>query len=411
MIRPQDAWEILTREIKPLEPCELPLEQALGTYLAAPILADADIPPADRAAMDGYAARAGDLGVYGARLPVDGEIAAGSVWSTPVAPGHCLRIFTGANLPPESNTVIAVEKTSTNSFWEDTDDSEIEILEPPQAGANVFHRGENARAGELLLGPGKRLGPRQIGLAAATGYAKLKAHRRPGVSIVNTGAELLDWAAPAVAHQTRNSNGPLLTAALIEAGIATVGCHTAPDELDATINAIRNALTRSDAVIITGGISAGRHDYVPRALEAIGARLLYRTLAMKPGKPQLFAHSLEGKPIFGLPGNPLSSIVGLYELVLPALRLLAGCPREHSRPIFHFPLAERIEHRGDRQWVCPAKLLRDCNRTHILLCPPIGSADLVTGSKVDGAVLIDPGAGVLQAGELVPFRPWGEITA
>ncbi len=411
MISPEAAWEILLREITPLQSHSLPLEQAAGCHLAEEILADSDIPPADRAAMDGYAGQAEDLGTVGLRLTVDGEIAAGQEPCHPVVRGHCIRIFTGANLPQGADTVVPVEQTSTECFIGSVDEGEIEILKPVSPGANVFRRGEQARAGDVLLEPGARLGPRQIGLAAAAGRSRVEVHRRPKVAIVNTGAELLHWSAPASAHQVRNSNGPMLTAALVQEAAATVASLSAPDELEATIEALQDALARSDAVIVTGGISAGRRDFVPRALEAIGAPVLYRTLAMKPGKPQLFARSPKGKPIFGLPGNPLSSIVGLYELVLPALRLLGGCPAGRCRPLLHLELAGPVENRGDRQWICPARLLQDPEGTRVLPCPPVGSADMVTGASVDGAILIEPNAGVLEAGQVVPFRPWGEVSA
>ena len=409
MRTPQEAWSILALEIKPLETCVLPLEETLGAYLAEQVVADRDIPPANRAAMDGYAARASDLAVRGARLIVDGEVAAGSAFPKPVSPGHCARIFTGANLPPNTDTVIPVEKTSTKSFQKVEREVAVEVFEPQKSGANVFRRGENARAGELLIDVGERIGPRQIGLAAATGHGTLRVYRPPRISIVNTGAELLDCTAPAADYQVRNSNGPLLVAALKQAGIGTVACRTAPDKLDLTVHVIQEAVSNSDAVIVTGGISAGRHDYVPLAIEKMGATLLYRSVAMKPGKPQLFARTSEGKLIFGLPGNPLSCVVGLYELVLPALRLLGGCAPESCRPLMFFPLGKEIEYRGDRQWVCPAKLIRNGESTHVLPCPPVGSADLVTASKADGAVLLEPNSGVLEAGEIVPFRPWVEM--
>ena len=410
MIRPHDAWTLLTREIRPLASQALPLEQALGALLAVPLRADRDIPPADRAAMDGYAVRAAEAGAPGARLKVIDEVAAGAATSVPMPPGHCLRIFTGANLPPEADTVVAVEKTSTRSFRERLDDGWITITEAPRAGANVFRQGENARAGALLLEAGTRLGPRQIALAAATGHATVQVHRRPRVHILNTGAELIAPAAPAAAHQTRNANGPMLAAALAESDMSgDVFCRTTPDDPEAIRQGLQDALAEADAVIVTGGISAGRYDYGPQAMESIGARLLYRAIAMKPGKPQIFAISLDGKPIFGLPGNPLSSIVGFYELVGPALRLLAGAAPERCRPLLHVPLAETIVYRGDRQWICPARLVHSDSATQALPCPPVGSADGVTAARVHGAIHIAPEAGGLAPGHIVPFRPWGEM--
>lgn len=383
------------------------MDIAQGAWLAEPIVADSDIPPADRAAMDGYALRFADLSDGAGRLVVDGEIAAGSAGSHTLLPGRCFRIFTGANLPPGADTVVAVEHTSTRSFAECSSEPEVEILPPTKEGANIFRRGENARAGAVLLNSGKRLGPRQIGVAAATGYAAVNVYRRPRVRILNTGAELLEAGDRAAPHLTRNSNGPMLQAALREAGFAVAECAKIPDTLKATADAIEQAMAQADAVVVTGGISAGRFDHVPQALRTLGAEILYRGIAVKPGKPQLFARGKDGCPVFGLPGNPLSSIVGAYELVIPGLCLLAGCPDEDCRPSLFLPLSEPAENSGDRTLVVPARIRSNPSGIRVSLQAPVGSADLVTSAKVDGAVLLPVGAGRLEAGTMVEFRRWG----
>lgn len=411
MISPQNAWDILSREISPLESQRIPLADAHGAFLAESVVADRDIPPSDRAAMDGYALRATDLASLPARLTVDCEVAAGSPTSPAIGIGHCVRIFTGANIPPDADTVVPVEQTSTRSFRDRPADAWIEIAVSVRPGANIFRRGENAYAGHLLLTAGTKLGPRQIGIAAATGYGFIAVHRRPRVHILTTGEELLEAEQPAAPHQVRNSNGPMLLAALHEAGFAGVKRSTVPDAPGDTAEAIRQTLAQVDAVILTGGISAGLHDYVSQAIADAGATIHYQGVAMKPGKPQLFASTTGGQYLFGLPGNPLSSIVVLYELVLPALRRLAGCPIEDCRFLLYLPLAAPARNNGDRFQVIPAVLNVGPGGTHVRPQPPVGSADLVTGGQAEGAILLPPSVGSLPAGTIVQFRPWGGLGA
>jgi molybdopterin molybdotransferase len=409
VITPQQAWDILVREIMPLPVQELPLADALGGYLSKPVPSDRDIPPADRAIMDGYALRAEDLKSLPARLVVDGEAAAGSPSSRIVSAGHCIRIYTGAVLPDGSDTVIPVEQTSTRSFRDVSEENEIRIADPVAKGSFISYRGEHAHAGDALLPEGMRLGPRQIGIAAATGHDKVAIHRRPEIRILTTGQELLEASRSAAPHQTRDSNGPMLQAALHEAGFPHATCEIVADSLPSVTEAISRALEDSDAVIMSGGLSAGRYDYVPAALSEAGATILYRGVAMRPGRPQLFAVSASHRPVFGLPGNPLSAIAGFYELVLPALRRLSGCPASVCRPVLHLPLRSSVSNSTDLMQVIPAMLTIDPSGSGVVAHPSKNSADLITGGRVDGAILLVPRAGKLESGCTVPFRSWGGI--
>lgn len=409
MITLSEAWAVVLQSITPMASENLPLEQAVHAFLAEPIRADRDIPPADRSAMDGYALRAADLSRVPATLTVCAEVAAGSDTAPALLPGACVRIFTGANVPPDADAVIPVEQTSTQSFHAGHEDAVIEIKEAVSSGAHIFKRGENAGAGDVLLEAGIQLRPRQIAVCAASGYASVSVIRRPRIQILTTGAELLDASGKASAHQTRNSNGPLLSTALAEAGFPDVSTCIVPDDPTETLNLLEHALEQAEAVIFTGGVSAGKHDYVPAALEAAGATIHYHGLRMKPGKPQIFATTTKGQAIFGLPGNPLSSIVGFYELVLPALRRLSGCPEEDCKPSFNFPLAATAKGRGDRLHIIPAQLEHSPSGTVVRPRPPVGSADLVTAGLVDGGLLVPAGVSALDAGETVEFRPWGRM--
>lgn len=365
LLTPEDAWNRLVDLIEPLPGVAVPLGEAVGAWLAEPLTADRDIPPAPRAAMDGFAFRHADIDAAPVRLDVVGEVAAGSPADPPLAAGTCVRIFTGANLPSDADTVVPVEATSVGRFG------------PGEPGATV-------------------------------GRSAVLVHRKPGVAVLNTGAELLEAGLPADRHQTRNSNGPFLGAAVRATGLPVALFRTVPDCPARTVDCLKEALSAADAVIVTGGISAGRHDYVPAAVAAAGAEIVCRGVAIKPGKPQLFARAANGALIFGLPGNPLSCLVGFYEFVLPVLRRMSGCPPAMCRPEWILPLAQEVEHAGDRTLVLPCTLLRDADGTRVQPRRPVGSADLVTGGLVDGALLLPPRCGRIDAGTLVRFRRWSE---
>lgn len=406
---PEDAWRILIGAIEPLASESRLLEDARGRWLDEPLSADADIPPAPRAAMDGFAARSADLLTVPVRLAVTAEVAAGADLDPPLAPGSCVRIFTGATMPTAADTVIPVEQTSSGSFQRHPDDAFIEVDEHPVPGEHVFARGGTARAGHILLTRGTRLGPRQLAVAVAAGRTHVRVHLLPRIRILNTGAELLEPGCPAAPHRTRNSNGPMLKAALIAAGFSEVTRSVVRDDVAMTTGALVEALAGADAVVITGGISAGRYDHVAEAVEAAGARILFRGVAMKPGKPQLFARTAGGGAIFGLPGNPVSSIVGFYEFVLPALRRMAGCAPDRCRPELALPLGEDISWTGDRTLLLPAVLQTDERGTRVMPRAAVDSADLVTGGVVDGAIVVPAATGDIAAGAIVRFRPWGDL--
>lgn len=407
-VPPRDAWRILADSIRPLPVDVVDLAVACGSWLAAPVVADRDLPPAPRAAMDGFALRAGDVSGSGRRLAVVDEVAAGSSREPQLTPGSCVRIFTGANVPPSADAVVPVEATSSGSFRTDSLDAEIEVRKAVRPGDHIFARGETALAGDVLVPAGTRLGPRQLAVAAAAGRSAVEVHRRPRVVVLNTGEELLEPGQPAGAHRTRNSNGPFLTAAVTAAGLPDVARRTIADAPDSTVAALGAVLGEADAVILTGGISAGRHDYVPGALAQAGVEIAYHGVAVKPGKPQLFGRGPGGSVVFGLPGNPLSCLVGFYEFVLPALRRLAGCPLETCRPMFMLPLGTAWSHEGSRDLVLPARLDHRDQGSVVVPCPPVGSADLVTGGRADGAILLPAACGEIAAGTVVRFRPWTE---
>ena len=404
MITPDEAWNLVLDVVRPLPVIERALAESLHYVLAEPIRADRDIPPADRSAMDGYAVRAEDIRRAPAVLTVRGEAAAGSGSAPAVGPGTCVRIFTGANVPPGADTVVRLEDTQAAH---DPDGREaIAVLKAAEAGADILRQGENARSGDVLLPAGTRLSPTGIGLCAATGHAAVKVHRQPRIHILTTGEELRDAGDPVAPHQIRDSNGPMLAAALSAAGFSVHGRGRVPDDPGLTTQGIRAALADADALLTVGGISVGRYDWVPRCVAEAGGAVRFHQVAIKPGKPLLFAATPEGKLIWGLPGNPVSAMVAFQEFVLPSLFRLSGLSAEASRESVLLPLRGKVKGGGSRRTYLLARRVADAGGIGLEPVRSTGSADLVALGRADGCFAVPDGVAGLDAGALVPFRAW-----
>ncbi len=398
-IPPQRALEIVLAGVRPLKPSRRPLARTLGCCLAEDVCADRDMPATDRSAMDGFAVRSADLAALPRTLRLIGEVAAGSGARPRVRPGACARVLTGASVPPGADTVVMVEKTTE-------DDGRVTFLEPTEPRANIRYRGEEAPKGTVLIDRGTVLGPVQIGLCAAVGKADPKVHPRPRVAVLCTGEELRDAGSRVRPYQLRDSNGPALVAALAAAGFDGASCRLVGDSVKAIAAALKRAAARREVVIVTGGVSVGKYDYVPAALEAVGAKVRFHGVQMKPGAPQLYATLPGGRHIFGLPGNPLSVLTGLHEFTLPALRRLSGVAPGRCRPSMRIRLAAPAYSRGKRTRYVLARLIWDGSAPEAVPLKSRGSADLAAAGAADGAVLVPPGVREIPAGEVVEFRPW-----
>jgi molybdopterin molybdotransferase len=404
LLTPQQTWSLISAHVAALPVVALPLDQARGHVLAEPLCADRDLPAADRSAMDGFAVCAADLRSPPVTLHVIGEVAAGSPAAPLVAPGTCARIFTGANLPPGADTVAIVETTREEA------PGQITFAVAERSGANILRRGENAKQGSELLPAGQVLGAVQLGLCAAAGKTHVRVIGKPRVAVLTTGRELLAPGAAAGPHQERDSNGPMLAAALAEAGFSVVFASCVSDDADAIVASMRDALAAADALVVSGGVSMGAYDFVPAAVTALGARTLVHGVAMKPGKPFLCAmapqHQPILQPIFGLPGNPLSAATGLHEFVLPALRRAAGWPDPACRPLVRAPLRDAVANKPGRQHYVLATLTWTPTGPEVAAIPSQSSADLAAGARADGTIIVPADARGLDAGTWVDFRPW-----
>ncbi|NQT92480.1 MAG: molybdopterin molybdotransferase MoeA [Lentisphaerae bacterium] len=404
MIDAEQAWQRVLEHVRTGPTERRPILAALHHYLASPVRADRDIPACDRAAMDGYAVRADDLATLPASLKVVGEVAAGSPARPAIAAGECVRIFTGAGVPPDADTVVMQEDTEPESGG--SGGERVRFLQPVKKGQHIFRRAENAHEEDILIPVGARLNAAHAGICATVGCDQPEVHRRPSVTIIATGTELKDTVDAVGPHEIRDSNGPMLEAALVENHFQCVRRVSIPDERDRLLDAFRSALSESDVVLVTGGVSVGKYDLVPETIEMAGGQIRYHGVSIKPGKPQLFAVFPDGKTLFGLPGNPLSVMIGLQEFALPALRRMAGCPEDRCRPVLHLPLAGNITIRGKRQRYVLGRFRGDREETTVEAIPCAGSADLAAAAGAHGAIVAPAGVRALASGTLVAFRPW-----
>lgn len=305
-----------------------PLEKALGKVLAADVYAPVSIPAFEQSAMDGYAFNY--TGWKQQALPVVGEMAAGATAPMTVTAGQAVRIFTGAPIPAGADTVVMQEKVRI-------DNNQLIILdEEIQAGANVRAAGSEIRSGALALTKGSLLTPAAIGFLAGIGLGEVEVYAAPFITIILTGNELQAPGTPLQYGQVYESNSYTLRTALQQMQVTGVSVMEVEDELDKLTATIADALTVSDLVLLTGGVSVGNYDYVARALAANGVRPVFHKLKQKPGKPLYFGKK-EQQLIFGLPGNPSSVLTCFYEYVYPCIRQLMGF-EERVLPVMQLPL-------------------------------------------------------------------------
>lgn len=315
----QHLAEILAA-VHPLRAIELHLLDAHGCLLVDDVATRHPLPAFDNSAMDGYAVRAAD--VAGAspgsptRLPVVGDIAAGSTAPYALPAEAAMRIMTGAPVPPGADAVVPVE-------WTDGGIATVTINQEPTVGANVRRAGEDVADGAVILSAGTRLGASQIGLLAAAGHDRVLARPRPRVVVVSTGSELVEPGTPPGPGHIPDSNSFLLTLAAREVGAIAYRVGIVPDDPRLLLDTLEDHLIRADAVVTSGGVSVGAYDVVKEVLSQLGT-VRFDRVAMQPGMPQGFGTIGDGIPIFALPGNPVSAYVSFQVFVRPALRAMLG---------------------------------------------------------------------------------------
>ncbi|AXA71577.1 molybdopterin molybdenumtransferase MoeA [Achromobacter insolitus] len=326
------AQTLLANAAGPLQRSEeVSLADAAGRVLAADLTATVDIPPADNSAMDGYALRVADWGA-GVRLPIQQRCYAGEM-PEPLKPGHAIRLFTGSLIPESADTVVMQEDTVEA-------DGQVEISRPPAPGQHIRRRGEDTLAGAPLLAAGTVLEAAHVALMASQGLARVQVFGQLRVGILTTGDELVLPGQPRAAEQIYNSNGPMLAALARGMGALPVHVLHARDTEADLLAAFKTLLADCDLVLSVGGVSVGERDLVKPALAALGGELSLWKVRMKPGKPVALAQ-IDGKPVVGLPGNPVSAYAVYTLLVTPLIRRMQGRDALFP-PISQLPL--RTEH-------------------------------------------------------------------
>jgi molybdopterin molybdotransferase len=315
MISVEEAQQRVMTEVAAGDVEHVALADTLGRVLREELVAAHDAPAADNSAMDGYAVRAVDIANAPVTLPVRGDIPAGHPSSTPLEPGTAMRIMTGAFVPEGADTVVQVELTDGGL-------ERVTIAKALPRGASIRRRGEDMRAGDVLLRAGLRIGPAEIALLAGAGKTQVRVGRRPTVAILSTGDELIDAGDAPSPGKIVNTNAHLLAALVTEAGGIARPMGIVRDTREATIAAFDRAAA-CDFVVSSGGVSVGAWDFVKDALHALGAESKFWQVAMKPGKPVVLSR-LRDRVVFGLPGNPVSCFVSFHLFVAPALRKAAG---------------------------------------------------------------------------------------
>jgi molybdopterin molybdotransferase len=401
MLSVADAQALILAEARPLPAEAVPLAQALGRVLAADVVSGADVPAQDKSLMDGYAVRCADLPDGRGALAVLEEVTAGQVPRHAVGPGQASRIMTGAPLPGGADAVVQVERTRL------LDDGRVEVEDrPPRPGQNVLPRGREMRAGDAVLAAGVVLRPQEIGLLGTLGQVPVRVVPAPWVAVLSTGDEVVEPDQAPGPGQLRNSNGPMLLAQALRAGARARYLGIARDRLDSLRPLVEEGL-RADVLVLSGGVSAGTLDLVPAALREAGVVARLHKVEMKPGKPVFFgtrdhAEAPAGRTlVFGLPGNPVSSLVCFELFLRPALRRLAGHP-EAGPPVVWATLAEDFPYRTDRPTYHPAHLELGAKGWRVRPVPWFGSADLRALTRANALLVLPAGDQRHQAGQVFP---------
>ena len=313
----EEALELVLDGLETLGSETVPLTAAHGRVAAEPVRSAVDLPPFDRSAMDGYALRAADT-APGVALRLAGGVAAGEVATAVLEPGTAVRISTGAELPPGADAILQSERATER-------DGTVAPDGALAVGTHVRARGEDLREGDVLAAAGDRLTLPRISALASAGVGTVPVARRPRVAVLVTGSELLPLGAPPEPGRIHESNGLMIRLLVAQAGAETAEPATVADDREATIAAVGDGLGAADVLVVSGGVSVGPHDHVRPAFEACGVEEVFWRVNIKPGKPIWFGRRGQ-QLVFGLPGNPLSTIVCFAMFIAPALRRLGGEP-------------------------------------------------------------------------------------
>jgi molybdopterin molybdotransferase len=392
MLSVHEALERCLTAVTPMPWETVSLDRAYGRLLAEHIASPLDIPPWDNSAMDGFAVQAADIVDVPVRLRILETIGAGQVPSQVVVAGTCSRIMTGAPMPTGADAVVMVEQTDGGPG------DHVLINGTVPVHANVRDKGNDVALGERILCKGVSLGPAEVGMLSALGLPSVVVAQRPVVAVLSTGDEIIEAGWPLLPGQIHSSNTHCLIGLIHEAGGIPLHCGIAPDDPADLRDALARCL-RADLVLTTGGVSMGDFDFVKDAFQGPGATLDFWKVRIKPGKPLAFG-AIGGRPVFGLPGNPVSCMVNFLQFVRPVMRHMLGDPKPYL-PVLTAELTQPITKRPGRALLARVCLRRDGER--LLATPTSTQSSGALSSMVlgDALTLIPVETGNLKAGESV----------
>jgi len=407
MLSIEEAIQRILATVKPLDAVSVPLAEARGLTLAEPIVSEIDSPPFDKSMMDGYAVRTADLTAEGCRLRVTGEIVAGAALDLPVRFGEAIRIMTGAPIPEGADAVVRLEDAQANE-----ESGTVAIAGQVPAGTNILRRGTVLRSGEQLLAPGRVIRPQEMALLAELGAARVRVYPRPLVGVLATGDELVEIAETPGPGQIRNSNATMLAAQLEQMGCRVRVLGIGRDNQDDLLAKVSAGL-ECDVLCLSGGVSAGKRDLVPQVLGECGVAEVFHKVHLRPGKPIWFGRlpagsgAAEGRDryVFGLPGNPVSSMVCCALFVSQAIRALTGSVDRAGETLFA-RLSTEVDLRDERPTYVPCRLQWNDGGLEAAVVAWQGSADLRSTADSDALAVFPQGQRTYAAGERVEVLRW-----
>ncbi|MGB0114878.1 MAG: gephyrin-like molybdotransferase Glp [Ilumatobacteraceae bacterium] len=383
----EDAQAFVLESCPPLEPIECARHDALGLVLAAPLVSTEEVPPFHNTAVDGYAVRAADVADAPVELDVIGEIAAGAAPDRPVEPGTAIRIMTGAPMPSGADAVVMVEDS------ERIGDDRVRLTASVPVGASIRGAGDDVRIGEELFAAGTTITASVDAVLASVNAQTVTVHRRARVAVLSTGDELVDDGSPLALGQIRESNKTMLAALLADAGCDVVDLGVVRDDEAELERVLRAAAQDCDAIVSSGGVSMGDYDVVKAVLGRI-ADMTWMQIAIKPAKPFAFGR-LDGVPIFGLPGNPVSSLVSFELLARPALRRMMGHRRLTRASIVAVADVDFDRHAdGKVHFTRVNGDFGDDGRYHVRPVGAQGSHQLAATALADAMAVVPDGSGI-----------------
>lgn len=407
MIEMDDAIRIVLENTRIIDKTRVGLDDVLGRVLSEDVRSDIDMPPFDKALMDGYALQGADIASASQNTPVIldviEEIPAGTVPQKRVERGQASQIMTGAPVPDGADTVIMVEDTLPH-----TDTQKVQVLDVTETGRNIARLGEDVRINQVVLQANTVIRPLEVGILAAVGHVYIEVYRQPVVGIVATGSEVVEPHHKPKPGQIRNSNGYSMVAQVLRSGAQARYLGIVEDDIHALIQTIGEGLETCDIVALSGGVSAGDYDLVQDGMRDLGVEVLFDRIRMKPGKPLTFG--VKGaRQVFGLPGNPVSSVVGLELLMRPAIRKMQGMTDVHLPTVRTVLSADFRQTPGRKQFV-PAHSIQDENGAwKSTWVGHHGSADLFSMARANSLFVVNAEDAHVHAGtelDLILLNSW-----